>query len=282
VYMSMSLIFPYKSNDETNDFYQSMQYVNENPENNENFGKYIPNSSFQKEIRRTYSYKDMNLLTYEGEMQRNFSTHSLQEYEFETQKAIFRKLHMLEDRSTAGSFSSFTSLNSCNSAANPQNELPLRFTKTKSKNAQSKKGCNGETSYRQKYKTEVCKYWAEKGFCEFGDQCAFAHGNNEIRQKCHVSSNYKTKKCNQFHETGYCPYGMRCQFIHSLRKECQFEQANYTEVMENPDLWLTHDPDCVCMQQKTRRRLPSFQLLSTDENSSNEDNKENEDHNCKK
>jgi len=28
-----------------------------------------------------------------------------------------------------------------------------------------------------------------------------------------------------------------------------------------------------------RRRLPSFQLLSTDENSSNEDNKENEDHN---
>lgn len=102
----------------------------------------------------------------------------------------------------------------------------------KNKGANNKKKSTDQTDYRKKYKTEVaninvlenlncyekpCKYWTEKGYCEYGDQCAFAHGNNEIRQKPNVSSNYKTKKCNQFHETGYCPYGVRCQFIHCLR-----------------------------------------------------------------
>lgn len=106
----------------------------------------------------------------------------------------------------------------------------MQGNKNKGAKNQQKKSTD-QTDYRKKYKTEVvnilhpkvlfyskpCKYWTEKGYCEYGDQCAFAHGNNEIRQKPNISSNYKTKKCNQFHETGYCPYGVRCQFIHCLR-----------------------------------------------------------------
>ena len=70
-----------------------------------------------------------------------------------------------------------------------------------------------ETDFRVKYKTEICRNW-ELGSCEFGDNCAFAHGYEELRNKLNMGSNYKTKKCKQFHELGYCIYGNRCQFKH--------------------------------------------------------------------
>ena len=65
------------------------------------------------------------------------------------------------------------------------------------------------------YKTELCKNW-EKGSCEFGDRCAFAHGREELRQPSLKSDKYKTRKCKQFHKLGYCMYGVRCQFIHTI------------------------------------------------------------------
>ena len=70
-----------------------------------------------------------------------------------------------------------------------------------------------ETDFRIKYKTEICRNW-EIGACEFAESCAFAHGYEELRNKCNLGSNYKTKKCKQFHEQGYCIYGNRCQFKH--------------------------------------------------------------------
>lgn len=43
---------------------------------------------------------------------------------------------------------------------------------------------------------------------------------------------------------------------HSFRKErqldCKGETIPYSEAMENPEIYITHDPDCVCMQKKTR------------------------------
>ena len=51
--------------------------------------------------------------------------------------------------------------------------------------------------------------------CKYGDACAFAHGEEQLRKKVHVPSMYKTKLCQAFHDTGSCPYGNRCQFIHS-------------------------------------------------------------------
>lgn len=69
---------------------------------------------------------------------------------------------------------------------------------------------------KNKFKTEICKYWELNKSCKFKENCAFAHGTNEIRQKTVPSSNYKTKKCKQFFENGYCCYGTRCQFLHHV------------------------------------------------------------------
>lgn len=69
--------------------------------------------------------------------------------------------------------------------------------------------------YKIKMKTELCSAWRATGQCKYGENCAFAHGEEEIRKKVHVPSMYKTKLCQQFEETGYCSYGHRCQFIHT-------------------------------------------------------------------
>lgn len=70
-----------------------------------------------------------------------------------------------------------------------------------------------ENNFKIKYKTERCKNW-EKGICEYGDRCAFAHGDAELRDKGILTKNYKTKHCKQFFEQGYCFYGNKCQFSH--------------------------------------------------------------------
>ncbi|CAD8061248.1 unnamed protein product [Paramecium sonneborni] len=81
-------------------------------------------------------------------------------------------------------------------------------------------------SYFFKVKTEVlkkiiivyiCKYWAI-GYCQYGQQCAFAHGKHEMRQKTHVPHNYKTQVCKNYTKFGYCCYGERCQFKHPEKK----------------------------------------------------------------
>ena len=78
----------------------------------------------------------------------------------------------------------------------------------------SSRKSSGELSFKAKYKTEICKFWELNKTCKFGESCAFAHGNNEIRQKTVFSNSYKTKRCKQFFECGYCLYGSRCQFLH--------------------------------------------------------------------
>lgn len=90
----------------------------------------------------------------------------------------------------------------------PKSKSKQKLTDTSS--ALKKKSTKAD--FQQKFKSEMCKNW-ENGFCEFADQCAFAHGDNELREKTLVK-NYKTKKCKQFHELGFCIYGTRCQFIH--------------------------------------------------------------------
>jgi hypothetical protein len=280
----MSILLPYKPISAFNDFIESIE---ENFENNEGFGKDVSGDLNFKNFKKACSYRDFKgTLSFEDRTKKSFSTSSFQENDYEQQcyygKSPTLSSRRMEDQSTMASFSSLSSFNShCSamSAANVMNPANSNNNKSKSKPSGGKKKNPGEVDFRKKYKTEVCKYWAEYGYCEFGDQCAFAHGNQEIRQKQHISSNYKTKKCNQFHETGYCPYGVRCQFVHSLRRDCpsnsSLVRTAYLEAMENPELWFTHDPDCVCMQRKTRRRLPSFQQVSTS-NSSNDELGEND------
>ena len=67
--------------------------------------------------------------------------------------------------------------------------------------------------FKTKWKTEICHYWEMHGECKFGDNCAFAHGDFELKKR-KKTFNYKTKPCKQFFELGYCSYGSRCQFSH--------------------------------------------------------------------
>ena len=81
--------------------------------------------------------------------------------------------------------------------------------------------------YKLKIKTELCKSWVKDKRCQYGNSCAFAHGEHELQKKKHVPSRYKTKLCQQYHENFDCPYGKRCQFIHSLTL------ANLMQIKQN-------------------------------------------------
>ena len=65
-----------------------------------------------------------------------------------------------------------------------------------------------------RYKTELCRTYAEHGTCRYGDKCQFAHGRDDLRAVARHPK-YKTDLCRTYHTTGLCPYGPRCHFIHN-------------------------------------------------------------------
>ena len=65
-----------------------------------------------------------------------------------------------------------------------------------------------------RYKTELCKNW-KLGYCEFGEKCVFAHGEQEKRLAT------RTRMCHNFFDHGYCRYGEKCNYLHySEKTEC--------------------------------------------------------------
>ena len=58
-------------------------------------------------------------------------------------------------------------------------------------------------NFKLNYRTQLCRNFMETGQCEFNDDCAYAHGYNELILKpspqC-FNKNYKTKMCKQWHE----------------------------------------------------------------------------------
>ena len=66
----------------------------------------------------------------------------------------------------------------------------------------------------RRYKTELCRSYAETGQCRYGVKCQFAHGADELRPLAR-HPRYRTELCHSFHVNGFCPYGSRCNFIHS-------------------------------------------------------------------
>ena len=73
------------------------------------------------------------------------------------------------------------------------------------------------SDFKIKYKTELCKYYEMTGTCIYGNNCAYAHGMDNLRSKVTNTTAYRSKKCKRFFENGYCPYGSRCQFQHQLK-----------------------------------------------------------------
>ena len=87
-------------------------------------------------------------------------------------------------------------------------------------------------NFKTKWKTEICRYWEMNGVCKYGDSCAFAHGDSELKKR-KLTYNYKTKPCKQFFELGYCTYGCRCQFSH--KKEDYKKEKSENEDVNNND-----------------------------------------------
>ena len=114
------------------------------------------------------------------------------------------------------------------------------------------------------FKTELCKNYKLYKYCNFGPNCFFAHGKNELRQKKNYHNFYKTKICKKFHDRGFCTYGQRCQYYHfKCNKFYQeilksFCKKNFISNENNPGLnffKFLNDDNRIC------KRLAIFQMI---------------------
>jgi len=46
------------------------------------------------------------------------------------------------------------------------------------------------TPYPGKYKTVMCKFWNQGKDCPYGNECNYAHGRNQIKQRDNNQSPY--------------------------------------------------------------------------------------------
>jgi hypothetical protein len=66
-----------------------------------------------------------------------------------------------------------------------------------------------------RYKTELCRHYEELGDCPHGQQCLYAHGQQELIPFRGRHRKFKTQLCKAFHCEGFCSFGPRCSYIHS-------------------------------------------------------------------
>lgn len=116
--------------------------------------------------------------------------------------------------------------------------------------------------FKIKYKTELCKYFEMNGYCPYGENCAYAHGIENLRIKTTNSSHYRTKKCSSFFSNGYCPYGSRCQFSHSEFENKNRDPISYIDTLE---ILNKKEDKEVCPYIKIQR-LPIFEEMSKNKN----------------
>jgi len=110
----------------------------------------------------------------------------------------------------------------------------------------------------KRLKTMGCRHF-EKGFCQMGESCSFAHGDHELGMPAPAGGGgmqmgqqagggfKKSKLCNFFAQTGACKNGANCTFAHGehelgtpqarlkaqaaqVRVECKWEEECKWEV----------------------------------------------------
>jgi hypothetical protein len=139
----------------------------------------------------------------------------------------------------------------------------------------NKDNTDSTSEYKKKVKTELCKFWARKQICAYGDECAFAHGEQELQKKVHVTSHYKMSLCQTYHSYPfYCLYGERCQFAHLRRDFSDFhdQKTPYQNLLsENVRIMSQRieqasDPDITVFNvaKPTKARLKVFQMISAE------------------
>ena len=137
---------------------------------------------------------------------------------------------------------------------NQNYKLNKRKLKMK-KNAMDPVNFEEEKKNDPKYKTELCKSFIENNFCQYGNKCRFAHGENELVIKAKIS-NYKRKLCKSFFNEGFCPYGIRCNFRHDQRKLSDIKLPFYYI-----NLLVFHKPKLI-----SGKRLKIFEEITNTEN----------------
>eukprot|EP01023_Acetabularia_acetabulum_P055093 TRINITY_DN632_c0_g1_i10.p1 TRINITY_DN632_c0_g1~~TRINITY_DN632_c0_g1_i10.p1 ORF type:complete len:261 (-),score=38.66 TRINITY_DN632_c0_g1_i10:5591-6373(-) len=109
------------------------------------------------------------------------------------------------------------------------------------------------------FKTEMCLLWIEKGFCEYGSQCKFAH-HREERRCLSRHPKFRTQVCRHFAETGACPFGRRCNFLHGNEPpQCSVLQQH---TFPTPHLQPRTQHQQPYSPPATPKRLPIFQVLA--------------------
>ena len=125
-------------------------------------------------------------------------------------------------------------------------------------------------NFKTKWKTEICRNWEMYGECKYGNYCAFAHGDSELKTR-KLSFNYKTKACKQFFELGYCSYGIRCQFSHKkedfIREKnkingikCDENKISYWKIIKE---FLSDENNNISHELVKRPRLKTFENITS-------------------
>jgi hypothetical protein len=120
-----------------------------------------------------------------------------------------------------------------------------------------------------KYKTELCKTYAEKKFCVYGNKCRFAHGKEELFHKAVNHPKYKVKKCISFFQHSFCAYGSRCHFQHEERRLkstfrsyysylLNLQALNYNEVLDNENITFFDEKDPILVNINNRPISPNL------------------------
>lgn len=69
-------------------------------------------------------------------------------------------------------------------------------------------------------KTATCTSFMRYGNCRYGDDCHFAHGRQEMRQRPQNEFwKERGKVCHSFADTGSCAYGDSCKYRHIWEKK---------------------------------------------------------------
>ena len=95
---------------------------------------------------------------------------------------------------------------------------------------------NNNKKHPDLYKTQLCDTFEEFGECKYGDNCQYAHGKHELRDKPEIvqPSAYKTVRCkNYWSKDSICPYGNKCKFVHEEAIGFDADKVNKTKAHKN-------------------------------------------------